>query len=339
MEGGTTDTTEKRQRLAKHKQAVTMVSHTLLITFAFAVFLTQIVLSRLSDSLLTLTDSAHTLSLVIALCPNTILAYSSSLSSEAKARLPTLFSLLSPLVLSSLCLALTLGSLGHLVHPHHSHRPALVFVAGVLGLLFNVIYLAITGAFQGLCVSTAQQQQPKWRLVLGLLSSLAPSTLLLTSCLLLHLFSHPAVHYVDPGLSLVSIAIMVASVFSDMVQNGCVLLQAIPPSTNFHSLKTDLDKLCGPYGHHELHMWGFSKDHGVASLHVHCSGVEAYKNILSQARVLFKGHGIRELTIQPEFGSPGPCALACGPTCAHYACCDSTHSSSNALVLANNVCA
>lgn len=126
-----------------------MVSHILLIVVAFAVFLTQIVLSRLSDSLLTLVDSAHTLSLIVALCPTIILSHSSSLSSHAQARLPTLFSFLSPLLLSSLCLALTLGSLGHLVHPHHSHQPTLIFVAGVLGLLFNVTYLAVTGALQG----------------------------------------------------------------------------------------------------------------------------------------------------------------------------------------------
>lgn len=126
-----------------------MVSHALLLAVSFAVFLTQIILSRLSDSLLTLADSAHTISLVIALCPSLILNHLPSLPPYAKARLPTLFSLLSPLFLSSLCLSLTLGALGHLVHPHHSHRPALVFVAGILGLLFNVIYIAVTGAFQG----------------------------------------------------------------------------------------------------------------------------------------------------------------------------------------------
>ncbi|XP_072287883.1 uncharacterized protein [Pyxicephalus adspersus] len=315
-----------------------MVSHILLIILAFAVFLTQIVLSRLSDSLLTLADSAHTLSLIIALCPNIILSYSKSLSPHVKARLPTLFSLLSPLLLSSLCLALTLGSLGHLVHPHHSHRPALIFVAGVLGLLFNVTYLAITGALQGLCLTTLHHQQPRWRLVMCLLCSLAPSSLLLASSLLLHLFTHPTVHYLDPALSLASIAIMVASVYSDIVQNGCVLLQAVPDSANIQSLKTDLDALCGHNGHHELHMWALSNDHGVASLHVHCSGVEAYKNILSQARVLFKRHGIRELTVQPEFGIPGPCSLACGPACIHYSCCDPNPSTSKDLVLAN-VCA
>lgn len=190
----------------------------------------------------------------------------------------------------------------------------------------------------GLCLSTLHQQQPRWRLVLFLLCSLAPSSLLLASSLLLHLFTHPTVHYLDPALSLASITIMVASVYSDIVQNGFVLLQAIPTSANIQSLKMDLDALCGHNGHHELHMWALSADHGVASLHVHCSGLEAYKNVLSQAKVLFKRHGIRELTVQPEFGNPGTCSLACGPPCTHYSCCDSTPSTSNDLVL-TNVCA
>ncbi|XP_056394362.1 proton-coupled zinc antiporter SLC30A1-like isoform X1 [Hyla sarda] len=334
MEGGTADTTEE-QRVGQVGKVSTMVSHAVLLAVSFAVFLTQIVLSRLSDSLLTLADSAHTISIVIALCPSLIVTYLPSIPPQAKARLPTLFSLLSPLFLSSLCLSLTLGSLGHLVHPHHSHRPALIFVAGVLGLLFNVTYMAVTGAFQGLCLSELQQYQPRWYLVLRMLCSLAPSSLLLASSLLLHLFSHPAVHYLDPALSLVSIAIMVASVYSDIVQNGSILLQAVPPSTKLQSLKLDLDLLCGPNGHHELHIWALAPDHGVASLHVHCSGMEEYKTILSQAKVLFKRHGIRELTIQPEFGSPGACALACGPACAHHSCCRAPHSLSNDLVLAN----
>ncbi|KAM3911594.1 calcium/manganese antiporter SLC30A10-like [Leptodactylus fuscus] len=334
MEGGTTDT-RKKQRLEEGEKVVTMVSHALLFAVSFAVFLAQIILSRLSDSLLTLADSAHTLSLIIALCPSLILTHLPSLPPHAKARLPTLFSLLSPLFLSSLCLSLTLGSLGHLVHPHHSHRPALIFVAGVLGLLFNVIYMAVTGSFQGLCLAGQRQYRPRWYLVLRMLCSLAPSSLLLASSLLLHLLSHPAVHYLDPALSLVSITIMVASVYSDIVQNGCVLLQAVPPSASLQSLKQDLDSLCGHNGHHELHVWALAPDHGVASLHVHCSGVEEYKTILGQAKILCKRHGIRELTIQPEFGSPGMCSLACGSACARHVCCSSPHTISNDLVLAN----
>ncbi|XP_077141594.1 proton-coupled zinc antiporter SLC30A1-like [Ranitomeya variabilis] len=334
MEGGTADA-RKRPTLEEGEKAAAMVSHLLLFAVSLAVFIAQIVLSRLSDSLLTLADSAHTLSIVIALCPGLILTHLPSLPPHAKVRLPTLFSLLSPLFLSSLCLSLTLGSLGHLVNPHHSHRPALIFVAGVLGLLFNVIYMAVTGAFQGLCLAGLQPYQPRWYRVLRMLCSLAPSSLLLASSLLLHLLSHPAVHYLDPALSLVSIAIMIASAYSDIVQNGCLLLQAVPPSAKLQSLKQNLDSICGNNGHHELHIWSLAPDHSVASLHVHCSGMEEYKIILAQAKVLFKRHGIRELTIQPEFGSPGTCALSCGPACAHHSCCCSPHTLSNDLVLAN----
>ncbi|CAJ0929352.1 unnamed protein product [Ranitomeya imitator] len=242
-------------------------------SLSLAVFIAQIVLSRLSDSLLTLADSAHTLSLVIALCPGLILTHLPSLPPHAKGHSDIL----------SIRTTLT--------------RPALIFVAGVLGLLFNVIYMAVTGAFQGLCLAGLQPYQPRWILVLRMLCSLAPSSLLLASSLLLHLLSHPAVHYLDPALSLVSIAIMIASAYSDIVQNGCLLLQAVPPSAKLQSLKQDLDSICDNNGHHELHIWPLAPDHSVASLHVHCSGMEEYKTILAQAKVLFKRHGIRELTI------------------------------------------
>ncbi|KAE8584949.1 hypothetical protein XENTR_v10021169 [Xenopus tropicalis] len=302
-----------------------MLSAMLLLPFALSVLLAQLILSRFSDSLLSLSDSAHTLSLLLVLCPPFILSHSQCLPTYVRLRLPTLFSFLSPLLLSSLSFSLTLGSLGRFVHPHHPHRPVLMFAAGVLGLGFNAVFIAATGAWQETCLNLTGETKRRWLLILRLLAFLTPSCLLLASSLTLHLTDtdSPVLHYIDPALCLVSIAILVTSVYSSMYENMCILLQAVPSCSDLCGLKKDLEILCGPEGHHDLHVWALAPGHGVASLHIHCSGPEAYQVFLEQAQILFKRHGLSLVTVQPEFGAPGHCNLACGPSCTQHLCCDS----------------
>ncbi|KAM8953907.1 uncharacterized protein RCH25_044620 [Pelodytes ibericus] len=317
-----------------------MVSQIFLLALAFPVLLAQLILSRLSDSLLALSDSAHTIYLIIGLCPQVILPHAHSLPHHARIRLPTLFSLLAPLFLSSLGLSLTLGSLGRIVRPHSPHRPVLILVAGALGLFFNLLYIATTKVWKGerLSLGRIQTKRSRWLPALLLVATLTPSTLLLASGLCFYLFSHQALHYMDPALCLGSIIVMVASVYPSIIQNGYLLLQAVPPCTDLINLRHDLDILCGPKGHHELHVWALAPDHAVATLHLCCTGPEAYQALLKEAAPLFGRHGVGEVTIQPEFGIPGPCTMACGPTCANHLCCVAWEPETKGLVLAN-ICA
>ncbi|OCT66127.1 hypothetical protein XELAEV_18042381mg [Xenopus laevis] len=142
----------------------------------------------------------------------------------------------------------------------------------------------------------------------------------------------PVLQYMDPALCLISVAILVTSVNSSMVENECILLQAVPPCSDL----CGLDKLCSPEGHHDLHIWALSPGHGVASLHIHCSGSEAYQVFLEQAQLIFKHYVISLITVQPEFGAPGPCKLACGLFCTQHLCCDSQVLKAKVLVPTNS---
>ncbi|XP_053552485.1 zinc transporter 10-like [Bombina bombina] len=317
-----------------------MKSLVLLPTLALSVLLAQIILSRLSDSILALSDSAHTLSLLITLCPPIILArFHSSLPHHARLRLPTLFSLLAPLLLSSLSFSLALGSFGRLVRPHAPHRPVIIIIGGVLGLVFNILYIIFAGtlpkcpsrkgsstdqpptagAHDGDPGLSLARPLPLWHI----LASLTPSTLLIASGLALHLMIDSVVlRYMDPTLCLSNVVIMVASAYSSIVQNGRLLLQAVPPYCDLPSLKRGLESLCGPEGHHELHVWEVAPDQAVASLHLCCPGPESYQVLLEQTRLLLGRHGIGKVTVQPEFANPGACSMACGPACVHHLCCD-----------------
>ncbi|XP_041428762.1 zinc transporter 1 isoform X2 [Xenopus laevis] len=233
--------------------------------------------------------------------------------------------------------SLALGSMGRFVHPHHPHRPVLIFAAGVLGLGFNAIFIAATGTWQETGSKLTGGTKRRWLLILRLLSFLTPSSLLLASSLSLHLTDKdsPVLHYMDPALCLVSVAILITSVYSSMVENACILLQAVPPCFDLCGLKKDLEILCGPEGHHELHVWALAPGNGVASLHINCSGPEAYQVFLEQAQLLFKRHGISLITVQPEFGAHGPCRLACGLSCTQHLCCESQVLKAKVLVPTN----
>ncbi|CAH2314681.1 zinc transporter 1 [Pelobates cultripes] len=317
-----------------------MVSQYFIIVPTLAVLLTQLTLSRLSDSLLALSDAGHTLYLLINFCPPFILSHSSKLPHYARIRLPTLFSLLAPLFLSSLGLSLTLMSLGRIVRPHSPQRPVLILVAGAVGLLFNTIYIVTANVWKGsgFYIGRIQTQQSRWTPVMLLLVSLTPSCFLLVSGISFYLFSHPVLHYMDAALCLASIIIMLISVYSSIIQNGSILLQSVPPSVDLAGLRRDLDILFGPKGHHELHVWALAQGHTVATLHLSCTEPEAYQEYLKQATTLFGRHSVQEVTIQPEFGVPGPCSMSCGPLCASHFCCVTWEQEPKGLVLAN-ICA
>uniref|UniRef100_A0A8C5Q4Y1 Solute carrier family 30 member 1 n=1 Tax=Leptobrachium leishanense TaxID=445787 RepID=A0A8C5Q4Y1_9ANUR len=315
-----------------------MVSQTFLLALSFAVLLAQLILSRFSDSLLILSDAAHTIYILIGICPQVIQTHCPSLPHYARVRLPTLFSLLAPLFLSSFGLSLALMSLGRIVRPHSPQRPVLILVAGAVGLLVKVMHIVTSKVWKGFHLPRTQKTRWRWTPVMLILASLAPSTFLLLSGLSFYLFSHPVLHYMDAALCLASVTIMAASVYSSIVQNGYILLQSVPPCTDLAILRQDLDILCGPKGHHELHVWALAQGHSVATLHLSCSGPEAYQEILKLVIPLFGRHGVEEVTIQPEFGSPGPCRVACGQSCANHLCCVTGEPEPKGLVLAN-ICA
>ncbi|MBN3310429.1 ZNT1 protein, partial [Amia calva] len=122
----------------------------------------ELVVSRVCNSLINMVDSFNTLFMLLHLClspsahsppaspdPSTFNIPSTPCPSRpfGWARLRPLGALVSALLLSSLCISVSLDILGHILRPHPLQWPLLAAAAGATGLLFNagVLFACCTG--------------------------------------------------------------------------------------------------------------------------------------------------------------------------------------------------
>ncbi|XP_078518321.1 proton-coupled zinc antiporter SLC30A1-like [Lissotriton helveticus] len=118
-----------------------------LLTLTLCFLVIEVILSRMCDSLTTLVDSFHTLSVCLSLAMPVVLRIVVGRPCPAWLtfswnRLPHLWTLTSTVLLSSLCFSVTLNALGRFVNTHPPHRPHLSMGAGVAGIVMNLVVIA-----------------------------------------------------------------------------------------------------------------------------------------------------------------------------------------------------
>ncbi|XP_069063826.1 proton-coupled zinc antiporter SLC30A1-like [Pleurodeles waltl] len=118
-----------------------------LLTLSLCFLVTEVIVSRICDSLTTLVDSFHTLSVCLSLAMPVVLRIVAGRPCPAWLtfswnRLPHLWILTSSVLLSSLCFSVTLNALGRFVNTHPPHRPHLSMGAGVAGIVINLVVIA-----------------------------------------------------------------------------------------------------------------------------------------------------------------------------------------------------
>lgn len=86
--------------------------------------------------------------------------------------------------------------------------------------------------------------------------------------------------YVDPAISLIITAIILASAIPICKAASCILLQGVPAGISVEDIKADIEDLPGIVSRHHVHVWQLSDTKLVGSLHV-------------QVEFDFKGEGSR----------------------------------------------
>ncbi|XP_066560183.1 proton-coupled zinc antiporter SLC30A1 [Amia ocellicauda] len=136
--------------------------HCCMLGLTVLVLVGELVVSRVCNSLINMVDSFNTLFMLLHLClspsahsppaspdPSTFNIPSTPCPSRpfGWARLRPLGALVSALLLSSLCISVSLDILGHILRPHPLQWPLLAAAAGATGLLFNagVLFACCTG--------------------------------------------------------------------------------------------------------------------------------------------------------------------------------------------------
>ncbi|XP_012736651.2 zinc/cadmium resistance protein isoform X1 [Fundulus heteroclitus] len=153
--------------------------------------------------------------------------------------------------------------------------------------------------------------------------------------------------YLDPGLSLLAVAMLIATSLPQVYRYGMLLLQASPPHMRVSDVGRRIASVPGVQAVHDLHIWQLTESLTVASVHVHCHAgfpLSRCADLMSGVTKVLQSVGVSCSTVQPEFISSSssfrgdgastfiqkedpsslplpPCSLACAKACASKMCC------------------
>jgi len=144
--------------------------------------------------------------------------------------------------------------------------------------------------------------------------------------------------YVDPGLSILLVILILKSVWPLLIESALILLQTVPTHIQVDSLQQKLmSQVDGILAVHEFHIWQLAGDRIIASAHIRCLNLAQYMQVAEKVKEFFHNEGIHSTTIQPEFietadalgsiSSTEDCMLACpkgpltAPDCHASTCC------------------
>ncbi|KAF3692740.1 Zinc transporter 1 [Channa argus] len=150
--------------------------------------------------------------------------------------------------------------------------------------------------------------------------------------------------YLDPGLSLLAVIMLITTVWPQMCRYGLLLLQATPPHICVSELERRIASVPGVEAVHDLHIWQLAESLTVASVHVHCTArfpAHRCADLMSGVTKVLQNVGVNCCTVQPEFASCAgssarsecddspdrflppllTCSLACRKACAGSMCC------------------
>ncbi len=146
------------------------------------------------------------------------------------------------------------------------------------------------------------------------------------------------VHYIDPAMSLIIVAIITITTVPLFRQSSMILLQSIPAEIDLKKIERQLqEKVDGIANVHELHVWQLSSNKYIATAHVLFHSMEDYTVQAQKIKSYLHDQGIHSTTIQPEFIEDYPsdaadgvvCKILCKPdsVCEAQKCCDDSKKS------------
>jgi len=97
-------------------------------------------------------------------------------------------------------------------------------------------------------------------------------------------------YYVDPGLSILLVMLILRSVWPLLIESALILLQTVPTHIKVDSLQQKLmSEVDGILAVHEFHVWQLAGDRIIASAHIRCLNLAQYMQVeFTMVEYLFK---------------------------------------------------
>ncbi|GAB6033174.1 hypothetical protein CHUAL_012780 [Chamberlinius hualienensis] len=285
------------------------------------------------------------------------------------ARIEVLGLLISILALTALCFSVFVEALQTFVHAGHSdamHHPLEVMCTGVVGIALNLIcFLTIGGVAHGTrtlnvnpgdvqvnvtvpeeipCTgnillsnkSTTEktdvdEESVRQEILIDFFRDLSCSVMVTVSAGCVYTMEEHIAQYIDPALSILSVGILLATVYPFFKESGMILLQTVPSNIEVDHIKNKLMKKFPSITNvHHLHIWRLNRDKVIATVHIKFVSSTAYSNVNQDITDFFTNEGILLSTVQPEFenwdnpslNSSTECVLRCrNGECKSRMCC------------------
>ncbi len=176
-------------------------------------------------------------------------------------RWPILAALVNAAVIAAVTVAIVVGSIVRLLHPHAVHGALVVAVAGVALVVNGVAVLVLREGGRDLNMRAATLHMAGD--ALGSLAVVAAGAVLV---------ARPSLEWIDPVASLVVAAIIVVEAYRLLRASVDVLLESVPADVDLDVLTTTMSGVPGVAEVHDLHVWSLSSEVRALSAHVVLSG-------------------------------------------------------------------
>ncbi|XP_037797552.1 cation diffusion facilitator family protein 1-like isoform X1 [Penaeus monodon] len=257
------------------------------------------------------------------------------------ARLEVLSMLTTLLFLTALCFSVAVEAIQTAVHAGHQdamHHPLQVLMLGVVGLAINGVVFCLIGGYthhQG-CFLEMRPSGGVWvgrqvtqeavqagrrtlssrnlkagaakpsRISQGVLEVLRDicGVLLMMVCAAVVYWDDGGTIalYIDPGLAVTSAALLMWFSFPYGKECCHILLQTIPGHIDVEEFQARfLQEFPAILNVHHLHIWTFTPENVVATVHVVFPSPQVYLNMKAALTHFFHEEGITKVTLQPEY--------------------------------------
>ncbi|XP_043917414.1 zinc transporter 10 [Protopterus annectens] len=267
--------------------------------------------------------------------------------------------------LTALCFTIFVEAVKRLIDPQKISDPELILIVGGLGLLINIIGLLIFQDYS--CCTKSHLEEPvegkdgeagdtltadpddvlaKKKpaknsqalnirgVLLHVLGDALGSVVVVVAATIFYILPGEGDCdwrcYVDPGLTIIMVIIILSSAFPLIKETARILLQMVPGGVQVEKLGEKLTGISGVNSIHDLHIWQLSEGRNIATLHVKCQDSSVFELASDEIRTVFHSIGIHAVTIQPEFVKDKDNVLSCNSPCISeeckpHLCCNQQH--------------